>query len=372
MRKFYVLGMVAAACLVVAAQTWAGTDVGSLLGGGPNYFQGGVNREYLIDRNCHTSCLTQGTLGAVAPFKGQIDVGDSFRGLFNISQLNSGSANLGGLTPNDELTGIFQIMVITKTFNPPTLANPSGTFDFLFGPDPSFTVPGFPGLSGATGLVAALYDGSGTGPGGTKNYAEDFNDPFPAAKPPADTDSNKTNGPADDGTSSPRTVPAKSTDVSVGPYVTEESFINTAKDGTPFLALGFTAAPTVPPALGNGEGVVCLGAPFDNVLPFFGLPSGSNTVHCGLDLNVLAYGTAFPSTLPIARVQPSILAPGKLVDIAIREDLGGVRNLDTPFEISSQLAGNFDTAPIPEPGTLLLFGSCLLGLGIALYRKKKE
>ena len=39
-RKFYVLGMIAAACLVVAAQAWAGTDVGSWLVGGPNYFQG--------------------------------------------------------------------------------------------------------------------------------------------------------------------------------------------------------------------------------------------------------------------------------------------------------------------------------------------
>jgi hypothetical protein len=98
-RKFYVLSMIAAACLVVAAQAWAGTDVGSLLVGGPNFFQGGVNREYLIDRNCHTPCRAQGTAGAVAPFQGQIDVGDSLRGLFNIPILNSGSANLGGLTP---------------------------------------------------------------------------------------------------------------------------------------------------------------------------------------------------------------------------------------------------------------------------------
>jgi len=367
-RKFYVLSMLAAACLVVAAQAWAGTDVGSLLVGGPNYFQGGMGREYLIDRNCHTPCVAQGASGAVAPFKGQIDVGDSLRGLFNIPALNSGSANLGGLTPNDDLTGVFQIMVIAKTFNSPTLAHPSGTFDFLFGPDPSFTAPGFPGLSGATGLVAALYDGAGA----TKNYAEDFNDPFPAAKPPADTDNSKTNGPFDDGTTGARTVPPKSTDVSVGPYGTEEGFVNTAKDGTPFLALGFTAPPTVPPALGNGEGIACLGTPFANVLPFFGLPSGSNTAHCDFDLNVLAYGAAFPSTLPIARVQPSILAPGKLVDVAIRKDLGGVKNLDTPFEGSSLLGGNFDTTPVPEPGTLLLFSSCLLGLGITLYRKKKE
>ena len=63
MRKFYVLSMLAAACLVIAAQAWAGTDVGSLLVGGPNYFQGGMGREYLIDRNCHTPCLAQGASG---------------------------------------------------------------------------------------------------------------------------------------------------------------------------------------------------------------------------------------------------------------------------------------------------------------------
>ena len=235
------------------------------------------------------------------------------------------------------------------------------TYDFLFGPDPSFTAPGFPGLSGATGLVVALYDGAGA----TKNYAEDFKDPAPAVVPAIHDD-----GTSNCGTTSSSTCtgnpgrrfknPPASTDVSVGPYDTEEKFIKTAQDGTPFLALGFTAAPTIPVALGNGEGIACLGAPFANVLPFFGLPSGSNTVHCDFDLNVLAYGAAFPSTLPIARVQPSILAPGKLVDVALRDDLGGVKNLDTPFEVSSLLGGNFDTAPVPEPGTLLLFGSCLL------------
>jgi hypothetical protein len=334
--------------------------VGSFLVGGPNFFEQGGNREYLIDRDF----TTVGSPGFGK--KGQIDVGDSFRGLFNISVLNAGSANLGGLTPNNELTGVFQVKVIAKVPNAPTPVNPGGTFDFLFGPDPSFTAPGFLTLSGATGLVAALYDGAG----GAKNYAQDFNNPSPAAKPPADADNNKANGPTDDGTSSPRTVPPKSTDVSTTNNTTEEAFLKTADDGTPFLALGFTFAPTVPPTLGNGEGIVCLGAPFDNVLPFFGLPSGSNTVHCDLDLNVLAYGVAFPSTLPIARVQPSILAPGQSVDVAIRLDLGGVKNLDTPFEVSSLLGGNFDTAPVPEPATLLLFGSCLLGLGIVLYRKK--
>ena len=220
--------------------------------------------------------------------------------------------------------------------------------------------------------MAALYDGAGA----TKNYAEDFNDPAPAVVPAIHDDGTSNCGttPSSTYTGNPGRRfknPPSSTDVSVGPYGTEEGFLKTAQDGTPVFALGFTAPPTVPPALGNGEGIACLGASFTNVLPFFGLPSGSNTAHCHFDLNVLAYGAAFPSTLPIARVQPSILAPGKVVEVAIRKDVGGVKNLDTPFEVSSLLAGNFDTAPVPEPGTLLLCGSGLLGLGITLYRKKK-
>jgi hypothetical protein len=179
------------------------------------------------------------------------------RGLFNIPILNSGSANLGGLTPNDDLKGIFHVKLLAKTFNAATLAHPNGTYDFLFGPDPSFTAPGFPGLSGATGLVAALYDGSGA----TKNYAEDFNDPAPAVVPAIHDD-----GTSNCGTTASSTCtgnpgrrfknPPSSTDVSVGPYGTEEDFINTAKDGTPFLALGFMSVPTIPAALGNGEGRV--------------------------------------------------------------------------------------------------------------------
>src|SRR2546423_15335496 len=92
--------MIAAACLVVTAQAWAGTDVGSLLVGGPNFFEQGGNREYLIDRDFTTA----GSPGFGK--KGQIDAGDSLRGLFNISVLNASSANLGGLTPITHVQGV--------------------------------------------------------------------------------------------------------------------------------------------------------------------------------------------------------------------------------------------------------------------------
>ena len=349
MRKFYVLGTIAAACLAVTAQAWAGTDVGTLLQVGPNNIESATNREYLIDRDF----TKVGSPGFHK--KGQIDVGDAFRGELNLLALNSSSANVGGTTGMNELTGVFQVEVLAKVLNS------GGTFTYVFGPDSSFVAPGFAGLSGATGLVAALYTG-------TPNYAQDFNDKAPAAMPPADsTPLNKTS-PIDDGTSGPRTSPPSSADVSTTHNTTEESFIATAMDGTPFLAIGFTA----PPGSGNGEGIACttITPGLQNVLPFFTIVSGSSAVLCNLNLNVLAYGPGFPASLVIARDQPSVITPGTFVDFDLQEALRGVKNLDTAFEVASLLSGNFDTAAVPEPGTLLLFGSCLLGLGIALYRKK--
>ena len=138
MRKFPILWMVAAACLVVASQAWAGT-VASLLTVGPNTFSDD-DREYLIDR-------TFSTPGAPGfGVKGRIDVGDSFRGFFDIAQLNSSVANVGGLTPNDELTGVFQVMVTNKIFVPVIIPLPGGGvldlsfYAFQLGPDPDFGV----------------------------------------------------------------------------------------------------------------------------------------------------------------------------------------------------------------------------------------
>src|SRR5216683_1836503 len=138
MRKFPILWVVAAACLVVASPARAGTAA-SLFKFGPNTFSDD-DREYLIDR-------TFSTPGAPGfGVKGQIDVGDSLRGFFDIAQLNSSVANVGGLTSNDELTGVFQVMVTNKVFTPILLPLPGGGtlnlsfYAFQLGPDPAFGV----------------------------------------------------------------------------------------------------------------------------------------------------------------------------------------------------------------------------------------
>jgi len=330
MRKFRVLGVAVAACLAVAAQGLAATAIdASFFRNSPpaNNFSA-ENREYLVDRSFATDHV-----------KGRIDVGDSFLGMFNVTLLNASGANVGGNTGVNELTGVFEVMVAAKI----PLGGP--LFQYVFVPDPTFVVPG---SGNPSGMVAALFTG-------TPNYAEDFNDPSPAVVPAV----------CDDGTACPpRTVvPPSSADVSVGPYATETAFLATAMDGTPFLTLGFAGL--------SGEGMSCISAFGDNILPFFGIPKGTGSVFCNLNLNRLVTGAGFPSTVQITRTQPSIFAPGTFVDFAISEFLGGVFGLDTPFEVSSNLNGSFDTRVVPEPTTLLLFGGGLLGLAILVHRRKK-
>lgn len=77
------------------------------------------NAEFLIDRGGE---------------EGILDVGDSIRGVVNFNAINSSAANLGGLTSNAELTGIFQIQVTGK------IAQNDGSFLFTFGPDSEFDV----------------------------------------------------------------------------------------------------------------------------------------------------------------------------------------------------------------------------------------
>jgi hypothetical protein len=221
-----------------------------------------------------------------------------------------------------------------------------GVLDFSFyafqlGPDPDFgETAGNP-----AGTIAKLF----TSP--VHNFAGDFTDPTAPVV-------------MDDGTLS-KTVPPSAADVSIGPYDTENKFGLLATDGTPLLTLGFLGLP--------GEGIAgTTTSAFDNVLPFFTNVSGASLANFNLGLNVLAYGPAFPtSTLTITRTTPSLFCGGCTVDMFLSEQLKGVADLDTPFEVASNLNGSFQTAPIPEPTTLFLFGGGLVSLGVLLRRRQK-
>lgn len=85
-----------------------------------------------------------------------IDVGDALRGVITFNQLfNPGvgpsGALLGGSSGNQELTGLFEIVVTSKTLISPGGAGVPPTYSFTFGPSASF---------GADGTMVRFYTGA--------------------------------------------------------------------------------------------------------------------------------------------------------------------------------------------------------------------
>jgi hypothetical protein len=296
------------------------------------------NREYLIDR--------------VRDGVGVVSVGDSLRGFINFNTINSGGANLGGATGVDEFTGVFQVLVIAAIVNP---IDPTQLL-VQFGPDPAFVASlAAMGIISGPGTIAALF----TDP--SVDFCADFTDGAHCAAA----------GP-DDGTAG-RTVPPSSADVSTGLVASEEALGAFATDGQLWATIGFTGPPgTVP-----GEGIAGFGPV--SILAAFGLTSGSSAGNINAGLNLLTIGPGFDPSITINRVTPSPFgdcdpAPGIqvgscTVDFALSQQLRGVADLDTPFEISTNTNVSFNATRIPEPSTLLLLGGALAILGWSTRRR---
>ena len=134
------------------------------------------NAEFLIDRSEN----------------GNLDVGDSIRGVVNFHTINTAGANLGGLTGNSEFSGIFQIQVTGK------IDNGDGSFTFTFGPDDEFDVADqvLGGNGNVNNAMVLLWDdttpdfaidnsvaeGEATATNGDFFWAVGFNDPDSAAR----------------------------------------------------------------------------------------------------------------------------------------------------------------------------------------------
>jgi hypothetical protein len=311
-------GVLGAGALAMSAATVTAqaADVNDFIRNGANAGSD-ENREYLIDN--------------VATIPGQIDIGDSIRGMVSINTINDVSANIGGATGNDELTGVFQQIVTNKV----NLGG--GIVQFTFGPDPAFEA-----VHGAGAIIALYTDPS-------NNVAGDFTD---AGAPSA--------GP-DDGTAA-RTVPPSSADVSSGLYVTEEAFIATATDGALWAVLGFAGL--------AGEGFSGLSTGGDNILTAFTFTSGTSFVSNNLGLNLLSIGAGWDPNISINRTTPSPF--GGVVDFAVSGETRGVFDLDTAFEASSNLNFSFNATVVPEPTAVVLMGLGLVGVGLASARGRRR
>jgi hypothetical protein len=263
-----------------------------------------------------------------------LDIGDSVRGIFNITSLGDSSNTLisiGAGTSNNELTGLFQTKVINKTlvFDPTPGAPGSGDerYEIAFGPDPAFAE------AAALGIAAA---GDGL-PGAMVLFYED---------------------------------PAKDFTKSSGTIATD---VTSATTGSFFWALGFTSAVPVGTSYNatTGEGWV---APFS----LASVPVGGTIGTADFSLNRVftlgLVGTAEGwKLLPLAGGFSTFATPSTYTEITGFTSFKGQSTIPHPSGWNVLDNAEFFLNPIgvPVPGAAWMGFALLgvLGLGRRLRRR---
>jgi hypothetical protein len=242
---------------------------------------------------------------------GDLVVGDKLGGVFNIA--NFGPSG-GGLIPagtggQPEVTGIFEAQI---------LAIVPGTtgFNILFGPSASFQT------TYGTGAMAALFS--------------DPADNFAAQPPPA--------------------------------ALTQAQSLARASDGTLLAIAGFTG---VGGTAGAYEGWLAHVDSLD-----LALASSSGRIGFGFyaaNLNLI--DEADFAFLNITRTEPSPFPPAPGVpgftDIVVSGQLFGKQSATNVWPLGDSTDIFFNQQPVPEPGSMLMWGGLSVLVGIGAFRRKK-
>jgi hypothetical protein len=337
-----------AALVLVASTTAQAASVTSLFLNDPGFANAATDDsfEYLVDRNWNG--IAEGAAGSNV---GVIDVGDSLRGMFTITVVNSTLIGKGSFFTT-EWTGVFQAKVTSKTATGAVDINGNPLYLFTFGPDAAFAEAGSLGVGG--NAIVIFYEDA------TPDYADEYGETGAPATP-------------DDGTAG-GALPAKDDDVSIGPYGDEEAFIATASNGTPYWALGFTGAKVggeATPVVGEGWAVTTPapddvnGPAGDSGLFGPGFTRGFGAGIANFGLNRIFIGGPGDAVGIVPQVSALF---GGTVEFTGLVTIGGVNGINTPFEISDQASITFFTVPIPGAAWT---GLAMLGLlGFVRFRRR--